>query len=586
MRKVKPEVYLIAQPAMDWDEVRAFLRTVDGDSWAARVEGRIPDGEALVEFGGRECYRSWQPGLNANVKKVREDSREYLGNILSSGHGCYDAETEVLTQHGWKPWDQVTENDPLATRNKGGEVEYYKPTALTSYSYRGRMFRVEGAGVDLLVTPNHNLFVCPTTTREGRQRKSYQLLTAEQVGTRSHAYIKDARWDTPDLPSLSPDEAALLGFSIGDGYIGPKDNAVRFHLRRERKIAWLTRLTQRLGWKMTVKDDRFQVIFRPELAWLFRGIYDDDREKQIPGSLLFEPLSVLEGLFEGLMQSDGHEGRTGQSFDSTSIRLLDQIQHLCLHLGLAANRGYTKSREERNSYGEKPLTRLHIIRRNLRPEVNKWADQVGKSYWIEDWEGEVFCAEVPNHTLYVRRNGQPVWCGNSVVEHANYSFLIHNVSRVLTHELVRHRAGVAISQESLRFVRLTDIPFWFPAWALEDKELMVRAVQLIGAMEDFQLWMAKHFGLDDDGVPFHEKKAKTSFMRRFAPEGVATGLLATINVRALRHIIYMRTSLGAEEEIRLVMDLIAQKTLEAVPNLMQDFEPTKDREWIPTFLKI
>jgi thymidylate synthase (FAD) len=173
----------------------------------------------------------------------------------------------------------------------------------------------------------------------------------------------------------------------------------------------------------------------------------------------------------------------------------------------------------------------------------------------------------------------------SVLEHANYSFILHNVSRVLTHELVRHRAGMAYSQESLRFVRLTDIPFWFPTWALLDTALVGEATLLLEHMEEFQLWMARHFKLDDENVPFEEKKHKTSFMRRFAPEGVATGILATVNVRALRHIIHMRTALGAEEEIRLVMDQVAEKTLEAVPNLMQDFDPNEHREWIPKFLK-
>lgn len=174
----------------------------------------------------------------------------------------------------------------------------------------------------------------------------------------------------------------------------------------------------------------------------------------------------------------------------------------------------------------------------------------------------------------------------SVLEHANYSFILHNVSRVLTHELVRHRAGVAVSQESLRFVRLTDLPFWFPDWAHEDPSLMARSVSLLRQMEAHQKWMAEHFGLDDEGVPFAEKKHKTSFMRRFAPEGVATGMLVTINVRALRHIIAMRTALGAEEEIRLVFDQVAEKTLEAIPNLMQDYSPNENREWIPEFFKV
>ncbi len=174
----------------------------------------------------------------------------------------------------------------------------------------------------------------------------------------------------------------------------------------------------------------------------------------------------------------------------------------------------------------------------------------------------------------------------SVLEHANFSFVFHNVSRVFTHEMVRHRAGVAVSQESMRYVRLTEIPFWFPLWATADEELMERSMVLLEQMEEHQRFMTEHFGLEDDGVPFSEKKAKTSFMRRFAPDGVATAMLATINIRSLRHIIALRTSLGAEEEIRLVMDEIAEKTLEAVPNLMQDYSPNEHREWIPEFLKV
>ena len=174
----------------------------------------------------------------------------------------------------------------------------------------------------------------------------------------------------------------------------------------------------------------------------------------------------------------------------------------------------------------------------------------------------------------------------SVLEHANFSFVFSNVSRIFTHEFVRHRAGVAISQESMRYVRLTDIPFWFPEWALEDDELMEKLLFFINHSETLQQWMGEYFGLDDEGVPFHEKKAKTSFMRRFAPSGHATHMLATINVRALRHIVGMRTILAAEEEIRIVCDRIAELALDAVPNLMQDYSRNEDREWIPGFFKV
>ncbi|MDX6741343.1 FAD-dependent thymidylate synthase [Actinocorallia sp. A-T 12471] len=173
----------------------------------------------------------------------------------------------------------------------------------------------------------------------------------------------------------------------------------------------------------------------------------------------------------------------------------------------------------------------------------------------------------------------------SVLEHVSFSFALHNVSRVLTHELARHRPGVAISQESLRFVRLQDLPFWFPEWAREDPELMERATELLGRMEEFQGWMAEHFDLDGEGVPFKEKKHRTSFMRRFAPEGVATGLVWTANVRTLRHTIEARTAEGAEEEIRLLFGRIAEVVKAEAPALFGDYEVVEGA-WVPRWRKV
>ncbi|RAD04008.1 thymidylate synthase (FAD), partial [Burkholderia multivorans] len=106
----------------------------------------------------------------------------------------------------------------------------------------------------------------------------------------------------------------------------------------------------------------------------------------------------------------------------------------------------------------------------------------------------------------------------SVLEHANFTFVLHNVSRVLTHELIRHRAGSAFSQESLRYVRLADIPFWFPDWAREDPELMERSLAVLDTLEEHQKGMAAHFGLDEDGTTFAHNKQMISFMRRFPPD--------------------------------------------------------------------
>lgn len=178
----------------------------------------------------------------------------------------------------------------------------------------------------------------------------------------------------------------------------------------------------------------------------------------------------------------------------------------------------------------------------------------------------------------------------SVLEHAQYGFKLRNVSRVLTAELNRHRAGTAISEQSLRYVRLDKIPYWFPEWAERDQELMERVTDYIEMGESLQLWMADRFGLDDEGTDFHEKKHKTSFMRRAVVMGVATDEMWSANFRTLRHVIEKRTDPSAEEEIRLVFGQVARIMKKEAPLLFGDFheieQPDGISAWVPVWSKV
>jgi thymidylate synthase (FAD) len=171
----------------------------------------------------------------------------------------------------------------------------------------------------------------------------------------------------------------------------------------------------------------------------------------------------------------------------------------------------------------------------------------------------------------------------SVLEHANYSFALRNVSRTLTHELVRHRAGSAFSQESLRYVRLADVGFRVPP-ALEP--MRERVLEIVEQLEEFQRSAAQELGIDEQGVPFHVKKEVTSAMRRLAPIGLSTDIVWTANVRTLRHVIEMRTAEGAEEELRLVFDRVASIMQDEAPGLFQDFTRRDDGSWVPEFHKV
>lgn len=176
----------------------------------------------------------------------------------------------------------------------------------------------------------------------------------------------------------------------------------------------------------------------------------------------------------------------------------------------------------------------------------------------------------------------------SVLEHVNFTFLLRNVSRVFTHELVRHRAGSAFSQESLRYVRLDELSFWFPDWMSADEWEDLKEVleDYLKEAERLQSYLSLRFGLDNPGVPFKDKKAKTSFMRRFAPEGLATSILWTGNIRTIRHVIESRTAPGAEEEMRLVFGEVARKSIEEAPYLFQDFTELEDGTWVPQYRKV
>jgi hypothetical protein len=408
---------LYAEVVFDGEETHAPVRM--GVPRSDQLQGTTL--ERLCELAGRVCYHSLGKG---------RDSAEYHKHIADVGHGCYDAETEVLTADGWKHWDEVSESDRFATLDGIGSVVYQKPLRLIRKQHRGRMYRVESTQVDLLVTPDHKMYACLMTTREGRQRRDFVRISAEELGTKAHAYFKGGCvLDTNDPGAEARlDDAhvgALLGFAIGDGYIGPRSRVVTFRLRRERKIRFLEAQANRLRWEVRERRNDTYAVVVPANHWeMFKGIYAEDGQKVIPQALLTtSSLRFQDGLLDGLLNSDGTQGETSVAYDTTSAILAGQIQQLCLHLGLAGNISQAQCYENRRS-NRLPLYRVTVNRRTLRPQVNKYAGQKGRTQWIDDWEGEVFCAEVPNNTLYVRRNGKTVWSGNSVWEHANFTWEI------------------------------------------------------------------------------------------------------------------------------------------------------------------
>ena len=156
----------------------------------------------------------------------------------------------------------------------------------------------------------------------------------------------------------------------------------------------------------------------------------------------------------------------------------------------------------------------------------------------------------------------------SVLEHACVTFAFLDVTRVFTHEMVRHRVGTAFSQESLRYVRLDHLGAYLPE-VFRDDEVEGWMRRVFNVLEDEQVELADHFGLNDE-KSFNRKKQVTSAMRRLAPIGLCTNIVVTANHRAWRHIIGQRCTAHAEEEIRTVMFDVACQLRNKFSNLYQD----------------
>lgn len=195
--------------------------------------------------------------------------------------------------------------------------------------------------------------------------------------------------------------------------------------------------------------------------------------------------------------------------------------------------------------------------------------------------------EVSQHNLNLTkvRKGNQKYIGNiidvnhgAVIEHASDSYMISAVPRVFTHEQVRHRVGVAYSQESLRYVRMANLSICYPHvfQDLEEEEKKNKIHEVFSKtseyLESAYAEMNDILFSDDNNYNFGYKKRLTSAMRYLMPMGLSTGILVTANHRTWRHTLELRTSRHAEDWIRHVYGIIARDLQSRYPNLYQDMK--------------
>jgi thymidylate synthase (FAD) len=162
----------------------------------------------------------------------------------------------------------------------------------------------------------------------------------------------------------------------------------------------------------------------------------------------------------------------------------------------------------------------------------------------------------------------------SVLEHANYSLLFEGVSRALTHELVRHRAGWAFSQLSQRYVDESDASFVVPPAMIGDETLEAQwRAQIESAQAAYVALVAElmeRYAWVPDRV--HRRKMAREAARGVLPNSTETKIVVTANARAWRTMLALRGGEGADLEIRRLSVAAIRLMQREAPAFFSDFE--------------
>jgi DNA polymerase elongation subunit (family B) len=366
---------------------------------------------------------------------------------------CYDSETDVLTDSGWKRFSNLTKDDKVATLNTETDtLEYQKPIKLVAYHHTGKMYQVKSKGIDMLVTPNHNLYVqCPVSEFNKYQRKDgttsypkWELKKPNEVIGKRYKVKKFAKnWKGNDIthfdiPTIDRnamefnyknndkiimnDWLEFLGYYLSEGSCyHSKDNGlyninISQSMKKDGNVEKIRACIHRMGFKTSYYHDKTgrnsgNINFKSKQLYQYLSQFGNCFSKFIPQEFLQLDRSYLQILFDALMLGDGCVSRKNRNgyystakYTTVSVIFADQVQELALKLGYAA----TIIKE--TSKNLKPIYRVQILTKQKMPIVNQNRKH---DMWV-DYNGMVYCCEVSNHIMMVRRNGYAYFSGNSL----------------------------------------------------------------------------------------------------------------------------------------------------------------------------
>lgn len=393
--------------------------------------GQIHKGRGRSYSDKSETWDHHYPGIVTDVAKTKKGAVIAVKAYATTEVGdklCFDKDTELLTRTGWKNVADVNAEDEFATLN-GDFLEYQKSTALHAYPYNGPMFSLQSQQLDILVTPEHKLWVA-------RRNEAYQAVTAKDFAESTGTWLfkKDCIWkgkekewmifDKPPegsrkyLEKLKMDDwLEFLGYYIAEGHCHINKASGAKYMRISQADASpytpkIAALLDRIGltyYRESGNSGYFQITNK----WLHSVLapLGNSAGKYVPAYVQELSQRQIRIFFDAYMDGDGHRG-AGWEFSSKSGQLIEDLGIICLKLGLAANvKKYDRKHKNRS---DSTGWRIRINRKKLRPWWNKHRSTSYSNFmgW-KPYDGIVYCVTVPNGVVYARRNRIPLWNHNS-----------------------------------------------------------------------------------------------------------------------------------------------------------------------------
>lgn len=408
----------------------------NGSKWWKETAGSKNAGRSgtlQVYHGDEVAYFTQDTGkdpLNAVLNSFNMDLPTALGFLTSTANGmCYDGETEILTDEGWKLFKDLHGSEGILTKNPTTNVAYYQKTwAPVVQRYKGPMVHFEAQSVNQVVTPNHKMWVA-------KQKGQMKLCRADTLAGKTTDYVFDRafQWDREGLTHVTiPEYTHIQGaglrtlppirvpIGIWLPFLGHwlSDGNVRFGIGCKQVVLTQTKFPELFRASAQALADVIGCDLRQELhknGWRFslinaqlaRYLKEFSRPKRIPRELLMgmsreQCRTLLDAIYEGDGDQRRHNGQQtidyGRIFVGPDKALQDDIQELALKAGYATN-AYGKDRDRKVTFTES--TRA-MMRHDKPPRV------------VQGFDGIVYCVSLPeHHLLMVRRKGTAQWSGNS-----------------------------------------------------------------------------------------------------------------------------------------------------------------------------